>query len=70
MIADAAGISRHMLNRRFKKIYEKLHVHSATEAVKKQLIKSLFKTDALLNSPRILSKSPSTFAAGLLKILT
>ncbi len=35
MIADAACISWHTVNGHFKKIYEKLHVHSATEAVKK-----------------------------------
>ncbi len=35
MIADAAGISWHTVNGHFKKIYEKLHVHSATEAIKK-----------------------------------
>lgn len=37
MIADAAGISWHTVNGHFKKIYEKLHVHSATEAVAKAL---------------------------------
>jgi len=37
MIADAAGISWHTVNGHFKKIYEKLHVHSATEAVVKAL---------------------------------
>jgi DNA-binding NarL/FixJ family response regulator len=37
MIADAAGISWHTVNGHFKKIYEKLHVHSATEAVKKAI---------------------------------
>ncbi len=33
MIADALGISWHTVNSHFKKIYEKLHVHSATEAI-------------------------------------
>ncbi len=33
MIADACGISWHTVNSHFKKIYEKLHVHSATEAI-------------------------------------
>ena len=37
MIADAAGISWHTVNSYFKKIYDKLHVHSATEAVAKAL---------------------------------
>lgn len=35
MIADASGISFHTVNAHLKKIYEKLHVHSATEAVSK-----------------------------------
>lgn len=35
MIADAVGISFHTVNSHLKKIYEKLHVHSATEAVSK-----------------------------------
>jgi DNA-binding NarL/FixJ family response regulator len=35
MIADASGISFHTVNSHLKKIYEKLHVHSATEAVSK-----------------------------------
>ena len=35
MIADARGISFHTVNAHLKKIYEKLHVHSATEAVSK-----------------------------------
>jgi len=37
MIADASGISYHTVNTHLKKIYEKLHVHSATEAVAKAL---------------------------------
>lgn len=37
MIADAAGISWHTVNGHFKKIYGKLHVHSATEAIKKAI---------------------------------
>jgi DNA-binding NarL/FixJ family response regulator len=41
MIADAAGISWHTVNGHFKKIYEKLHVHSATEAVKKAIDQKL-----------------------------
>lgn len=41
MIADAAGISWHTVNGHFKKIYEKLHVHSATEAVAKALEQKL-----------------------------
>lgn len=35
MIADAGGISFHTVNSHLKKIYKKLHVHSATEAVSK-----------------------------------
>ena len=35
MIADAGGISFHTVNSHLKKIYEKLHVHSAAEAVSK-----------------------------------
>ena len=35
MIADASCISFHTVNSHLKKIYEKLHVHSATEAVSK-----------------------------------
>lgn len=37
MIADVCGISFHTVNSHCKKIYEKLHVHSATEAVAKAL---------------------------------
>lgn len=37
MITDAAGISWQTVNGHFKKIYEKLHVHLATEAVKKAI---------------------------------
>ncbi|WP_235921036.1 response regulator transcription factor [Foetidibacter luteolus] len=37
MIAAAAGISWNTVNGHFKKIYDKLHVHSATEAVKKAI---------------------------------
>ncbi len=35
MIADNAGITFHTVNGHLKKIYEKLQVHSATEAVAK-----------------------------------
>lgn len=35
MIADAGCITFHTVNSHLKKIYEKLHVHSATEAVSK-----------------------------------
>jgi len=37
MIADQAGISWHTVNGHCKRIYEKLHVHSATEAVARAL---------------------------------
>lgn len=35
MIASECGISWHTVNSHFKKIYEKLHVHSAAEAISK-----------------------------------
>jgi DNA-binding NarL/FixJ family response regulator len=35
MIADACGVTFNTVNAQCKKIYEKLHVHSATEAVAK-----------------------------------
>jgi DNA-binding NarL/FixJ family response regulator len=37
MIADTCGITWHTVNFHCKKIYEKLHVHSATEAVAKAI---------------------------------
>lgn len=37
MIAAASGITFHTVNSHLKKIYEKLHVHSATEAVTKAI---------------------------------
>lgn len=37
MIADACNITYHTVNSHCKKIYEKLHVHSATEAVAKAI---------------------------------
>jgi len=37
MVADACGITFHTVNWHCKKIYEKLHVHSATEAVVKAM---------------------------------
>jgi two-component system, NarL family, response regulator LiaR len=41
MIADACGISYGTVNSHLKKIYEKLHVHSATEAVQKALLQQI-----------------------------
>lgn len=41
MIADACGISYGTVNSHLKKIYEKIHVHSATEAVQKAIFQSL-----------------------------
>ena len=40
MIADAVCITFHTVNSHLKKIYEKLHVHSATEAVSKVFSKA------------------------------
>ena len=40
MIADAGCITFHTVNSHLKKIYEKLHVHSATEAVSKVFSKA------------------------------
>ena len=37
MIAAQTNLSWHTVNGQFKKIYEKLHVHSATEAVAEAL---------------------------------
>lgn len=42
MIADQCGISWHTVNSHFKKIYEKLHVHSATEAISKAIEQKMF----------------------------
>ena len=41
MIADSCGISYGTVNSHLKKIYEKLHVHSATEAVQKALLQRI-----------------------------
>lgn len=41
MIADECGISYGTVNSHLKKIYEKLHVHSATEAVQKALLQKI-----------------------------
>jgi DNA-binding NarL/FixJ family response regulator len=41
MIANACDISYGTVNSHLKKIYEKLHVHSATEAVQKALIQKI-----------------------------
>jgi len=42
MIADQCGISWHTVNSHFKKIYEKLHVHSAAEAISKAIEHKIF----------------------------
>ncbi len=42
MIADAGDISFQTGNSHLKKIYEKLHVHSATEAMLKVFSKSQY----------------------------
>jgi DNA-binding NarL/FixJ family response regulator len=41
MIAGACGISYGTVNSHLKKIYDKLHVHSATEAVQKALLQHI-----------------------------
>ncbi len=41
MIADSCSISYGTVNSHLKKIYEKLHVHSATEAVQKALLQKI-----------------------------
>jgi DNA-binding NarL/FixJ family response regulator len=41
MIADACSISYGTVNSHLKKIYQKLHVHSATEAVQKALLQKI-----------------------------
>lgn len=41
MIADACAISYGTVNSHLKKVYEKLHVHSATEAVQKALLQKI-----------------------------
>jgi DNA-binding NarL/FixJ family response regulator len=44
MIADQCGISWHTVNSHFKKIYEKLHVHSAGEAISKAIEHKIFQS--------------------------
>ena len=41
MIADKLTISKHTVNSHIRKIYEKLHVHNATEAVSKAMKENL-----------------------------
>jgi DNA-binding NarL/FixJ family response regulator len=41
MIADSCGIAYGTVNSHLKKIYEKLHVHSATEAVQKAILQRI-----------------------------
>ena len=41
MIASECGISYGTVNSHLKKIYEKLHVHSATEAVQKAMLQRI-----------------------------
>lgn len=42
MIAEQCGISWHTVNSHFKNIYEKLHVHSAAEAISKAMEQKMF----------------------------